>query len=139
VTLVAQTKCGKPHGNCFAACVATILDKRIENVDVDVASCSKGSELSELIEKIEEKAKCKIYGFPYAAIVDRAVISTERHCIVEVCTSKLNDEPMWHAVVSEIAEDGKLTMVFNPERHDMRKHLQDFGGLRNLYIVKPLL
>jgi hypothetical protein len=136
MTPVAQTRLGR-HGNCFAACVATILDKRIEDVDVNVSSFTKPSEL---MRKIEEKIKCKIYGFPHDAITDGAVISTERYCIVDVCTSLFDndaDHPMsmWHAVVCEIADGGKLNMVFNPES-DTRKRLQDFNGMRNLYIVK---
>ncbi len=75
----------------MAACCATILDRPLEEIDVDVASC--GSSMKQLLDKIEEKAKCKIYGFPHEAIVDRVVKSTERFCIVGVCASVFNNDP----------------------------------------------
>jgi hypothetical protein len=124
----------------MAACVASLLDKRIEDVDVDVASC--GSSRKVLLRKLEEKAKCRIYGFPHEAIVDGAVRSTERYCIVEVCSSVFNNDPCdphstWHSVVCEIAEDGKIFLVFNPDRADLRtESLQQFRAIRDLFIVK---
>jgi len=74
----------------MAACVATILDKPIE--DVDVASC--GNSVNALLRKIEEKAACKVYGFPHEAIVDRVVKSTERYCIVSVCSCVFSMIPL---------------------------------------------
>src|SRR5213592_2216628 len=74
-TPVYQTRHGAPDGNCMAACVASILDKRIEDVDVDVAGCSS---CKLLLTKIEQKAKCKIYRIPHEAIVDGVVRSAER-------------------------------------------------------------
>lgn len=124
----------------MAACCATILDRPLEEIDVDVASC--GNSMKQLLNKIEEKAKCKIYGFPHEAIVDRVVKSTERFCIVGVCSSVFNNDPnhrnsIWHSVVCEIADDGKLSLVFNPDRNDQRKSsLQQFGAVGPLYIVK---
>src|SRR2546425_465056 len=117
MTHVHQTKHGPPDGNCLAACVATLLDKRIEEVDVDVASCPRS--LRALLRKIEEKAKCRIYMFDHEAVVDGVVKSTERYCIVGVCSCVFNNDPShsdstWHSVVCEIAEDGKLSLVFNP-------------------------
>ncbi len=139
MTPVYQTKEGAPEGNCMAACVASLLDKRIEDVHIDVASCGS---LKDLLRKLEEKAKCKIYGFPHEAIVDGVVKSTERHCIVEVCSCVFNNDPChsnstWHSVVGEIGEDGKLSLEFNPDRNDRRtRSLQEFGAMRNLFIVK---
>jgi|SRR5436190_20695269 len=140
MTPVYQTKHGPPDGNCMAACVASLLDRRIEDVDIDVASC--GGSRKVLLRKFEEKAKCKIYGFPHEAIVDGVVKSTERHCIVEVCSRVFNNDPChpsstWHSVVCEIAEDGKLSLVFNPHRNDQRtQSLQQLGAIGNLFIVK---
>jgi hypothetical protein len=124
----------------MAACVASLLDKRVEDVDIDVASCSSSRMV--LLRKLEEKAKCKIYGFPHEAIIDGVVKSAERYCIVEVCSCVFNNDPChpnssWHSVVCEIAEDGKLSLVFNPDRDDQRTHsLQQFGAMGNLFIVK---
>jgi hypothetical protein len=140
MTLVYQTKYGPPDGNCLAACVATLLNKRIEDVDVDVASC--GSSLRVLLTRIGEKAKCKIYAFHHEAIVDGVVKSTERYCIVAVCSCVFDHSPLhpnstWHSVVCEIAEDGKLSLVFNPDPNDQRsRSLQQFGAIGNLFIVK---
>lgn len=139
MTPVYQTRYGVPDGNCMAACVASILDQRLEDVDVDVASCSSGKVLR---KKLEEKAKCKIYGFPHEAIVDGVVKSAQRYCIVEVCTCMFNNDPCdpdstWHSVVCEIADDGKLSLAFDPNRRDQRTKLQQFGAMRNLFIVKP--
>ena|SRR6266568_537352 len=96
MTPIYQTKHGPPDGNCTAACVATLLDKRIEDVDVDVASC--GSSTKVLLTKIEEKAKCKIYGFPHEGIVDGVVKSTERYCIVSVCSCVFESSIMTHLI-----------------------------------------
>jgi len=123
----------------MAACVASLLDRRIEDVDVDVASCRS---IGDLLTKIEVRAKCKIYGFPHEAIVDGAVKSTERYCIVEVCSFAFNNSPqhensIWHSVVCEIAEDGKLSLVFNPDRDDQRiQSLEQFVAMRSLFIIK---
>jgi hypothetical protein len=123
----------------MAACVASILDKRIEDVDVDVAGCSS---CKVLLRKIEEKAKCKIYRIPHEAIVDGVVRSAERYCIVSVCACVFNNDPShpdntWHSVVCEIKEDGKLSLVFDPNRDDQRTKLQQFKAMGHLFIVKP--
>ena len=122
----------------MAACVASILDKRIENVDVDVASCSS---CDVLLRKIEEKAKCKIYRIPHEAILDGVVRSAERYCIVNVCACVFNNNPChpdntWHSVVCEIKEDGKLSLVFDPNRDDQRTKLQRFKAMRPLLMVR---
>ena len=140
MTPVCQTRHGSPHGNCMAACVATILDKPIEDVDVDVASC--GNSVNALIAKIEEKAECKVYRLPHEAIVDAVVKSTERYCIVSVCSCVFQHDPShpnstWHSVVCEIAEDGKLSLVFNPDHKDLRtSSLNQFAALGDLFVVK---
>ena len=89
MTPVYQTRHGSPDG--ISACVATILDKRIEDVDVDVASC--GNSVNALLRKIEGRTDCKMYRFSQAAIVDRDVKSTERYCIVSVCSSLFRNDP----------------------------------------------
>jgi hypothetical protein len=120
MTPVYQTRHGPPDGNCMAACVATILDMKLVEVDVDVASCGGAPEA--LLSKIEHKARCKVYGFPHEAIVERIVKANERYCIVEVCSCMFNNDPSdrrctWHTVVCEIGNDGMLSMVFNPDQH----------------------
>jgi hypothetical protein len=143
MTPVDQTRHGAPHGNCMAACVATILDKPIEDVDVDVASC--GNSLNALLTKIEEKAACTMCRFPHEAMVDGIVKSTERYCIVSVCSCLFQNDPShpnstWHSVVCEIAEDGKLSLVFNPDPTDLRtRSLDQFAALGNLFVVKRTL
>jgi hypothetical protein len=122
----------------MAACVATILDKHIEDVDVDVASC--GDSIKALLANIEKKAGCKLYGFPHEAIVDGVVKSTERYCIVSVCYCVTRDGPShsnrtWHSVVCEIAENGKLSLVFDPDKNP-RSSLSQFAALGDLFIVK---
>jgi hypothetical protein len=119
----------------MAACVATILDKQIEDVDVDVASC--GNSVNALIAKIEEKAECKVYRLPHEAIVD----ATERYCIASVCSCVFQHDPShpnstWHSVVCEITEDGKLSLVFNPDQKDLRtSSLNQFAALGDLFVV----
>ena len=122
----------------MAACVASILDKRLKDVDVDVASCSS---CKVLLRKLEEKAKCKIYRIPREAIVDGVVKSAERYCIVSVCVCVFKNDPChpdntWHSVVCEITEDGKLSLVFNPNRNDQRTKLQQFAAMGDLFILK---
>ena len=117
----------------MAACVASLLDKQIDEVDVDLAGCEK---VSELIRRIEAKAGCKIYGFPTEAITDGIIKSALKYCIVEVCTFINCGNQSWHCVVCEIAEDGALSMVHNPDRIDtIRTSLDQFRGTRNLYFV----
>ena len=143
MTPVYQTRHGLPSGNCMAACVATLLDKRIEDVDVDVANC--GTSVKALLARIEDRAGCKVYGFPHEAVVDRVVKSSERYCIVSVCSSVFQNDPShpnstWHCVVCEIAEDGELSLVFNPDRTDQRTcSLQQFSAIGDLFIVKRAL
>lgn len=139
MTPVYQTRHGPCGGNCMAACVATLLDKRIEDVDVDVTNC--GNSVKTLLAKIEERTGCKVYGFPHEAIVDAVVKSSERYCIVSVCSYVYRNDPSdpnstWHCVVCEIGEDGQLWLVFNPDRTDQRRTLQQFSVIGNLFIVK---
>jgi hypothetical protein len=128
MTPVDQTRYDPPDGNCMAACVASILNKPIEEVDVDVANCNS---VDALLAKIEEKAGCKIYRL---AIVDGVVKSTERYCIASLRT---NPNSIPHSVVCEIAENGKLSLVFNPNKYDQRRSLRHFAAPRTLFIVKP--
>src|SRR6266496_1791477 len=135
-----QTRHGSPDGNCMAACVATILDEPIEDVDVDVASCGKS--VNTLLRKIEEKAQCNVYRFSQKAILDGGVKSTERYCIVSVCSCVFQNDPSnpnstWHSVVCEIAEDGTLSLIFNPDPADQRTHsLQQFAALGDVFVVE---
>src|SRR6266498_3643126 len=120
MTPVYQTRHGPPDGNCFAACVASLLDRRIEEVDVDVASC--GNSLRALLTKIEQKANCKIYYATHEAIVDGIFKTSERYCFAEVCTCVFDGNPYgegstWHVVVCEIADDAKISLVFNPDKN----------------------
>jgi hypothetical protein len=116
MTPVYQTKHGPPDGNCFAACVASLLDRTIEEVDVDVADC--GSSLRASMTKLEQKANCKIYNGTQEPIVDGIVKTSERYCFAEVCTFVLIEGSTWHVVVCEIADDGQLSLVFNPDQHE---------------------
>ena|ERR1043166_8900360 len=140
MTPVYQTRTGAPNGNCFAACVASLLDRRIEDVDVDVASC--GNSLHVLLTKIQQRANCKIYFVSHEAIVDGIFKTSERYCFAEVCTSVFNDDPhgkgsVWHVVVCEIADDGKISLLFNPDQSDQRqKSLQQFRAVGRLFFVK---
>ena len=139
MTPVYQTKHEPPDGNCFAACVASLLDRKIEDVDVDVASCGK---LPTLLQKIQQKADCKIYYATHSAIVDDIVRTSERYCFAEVCTCVFNGDPYddgstWHVVVCEIADGGKISLVFNPDQHDQRQHsLQQFSAVGKVFFVK---
>jgi hypothetical protein len=127
--------------NCMAACVASILEKPLEEVDVEVNWMTSRAEL---FSRIEKKARCKIYMVPHEQrSTDGGVInSPERYCIASVCTFVYHKEPLhrqseWHAVVCELMPDGKLTLAFNPDEHDARRSSVDqFGALGNLFIVK---
>ena len=139
MTPVYQTRHGPPNGNCFAACVASILGKTIEDVDVDVATC--GNSLHALLTKIEERANCKIYVVSHEAILDGIVKTSERHCCAAVCTCVFNDDPhdersTWHVVVCEIGSDGKISLAFNPDQTDQRQSLQQFSTVGNLFFVR---
>lgn len=139
MTPVYQTKDGKPNGNCLAACIATLLDKSIEEVDVDVASC--GSCVRALLSKIEERANCKIYRLDFQAITDGVVKVSDRYCIASVCSMIFNNDPnhqnsAWHAVVCEISEGGKISQVFNPSASDARHSLDQFKAVDVVYFVR---
>ena len=139
MTPVFQTRSGAPNGNCFAACIASVLNRKLEDVDVDVTDCDTSSAL---LAKIEQKANCKIDVVRHEEILDGTFKTSERYCIAEVCTFVFNEDPrhkqsMWHVVVCEITEDGKTPMVFNPDRTDRRQEsLQQFAVVGNLFFVK---
>jgi hypothetical protein len=140
MTPVYQTQNGHGIGNCFAACVASLLDKRIEDVEIDLASC--GNCLRTLMTKVEQKANCKIYFVSHEAILDGVVKPTERYCFVEVCTCVFNKNPhdsrsTWHVVVCEIFDHGKISLVFNPDQRDQRqKSLDQFPAINKVFFVK---
>jgi hypothetical protein len=140
VTPVYQTKHNRPDGNCFAACVASLLDRKIEDVDVDVASCSNS--LQELIKRIEQKANCKIYTVSHEAILDGIVRTSERYCFAAVCSFIFDGNPhydfsVWHVVVCQIESDGRISLVFNPDQNDQRQQsLQQFSAVDKLFLVK---
>ena len=139
MTPVYQTKQGSPHGNCFAACVATLLDRKIEEVDIDVASCD--DLLHVLLNKIEQRANCKIYYASHQAVLDGVLVTSERYCLAEVCTFVFNGNPygkgsMWHVVVCEISHGGMLSLVFNPDKDDQRDSLEQFPAVGRLFFVK---
>ena len=140
MTPVYQTKHGPPDGNCFAACVASLLDRNIEDVDVDVASCER--DLRTLLKKVEQKANCTICYVTYRAIAHGIVTTSERYCFAEVCTCVFNgdpyhDESTWHVVVCEIAENGKISLLFNPDKTDLRQNsLDEFPAVERVFFVK---
>jgi len=77
-----------------------------------------------------------------SAIVDGIVRTQERYCFAEVCTCVFNGDPYddgstWHVVVCEIADDGKISFVFNPDQHDQRQHsLEQFPAVGKMFFVK---
>jgi hypothetical protein len=140
MTPVHQTKYSSPDGNCCAACVASLLNRKIEDVDIDVASC--GNSLRVLLTKIEQRANCKIYYVTHEAILEGVVSTSEKYCFAEVCTYICDNNPfgegsVWHFVVCEISKSGKLSLVFNPDKNDQRQHsLQQFPVVGKLFFVK---
>jgi hypothetical protein len=116
------------------------LDRRIEDVDVDVASC--GNSLGALLTKIQQKANCKIYSVSHEAIEDGILKTSERYCIAKVCTCTISGNPYdehstWHAVLCEIAGDGRISLVFNPDQHDQRRNsVGQFPVVGKLFFVK---
>jgi hypothetical protein len=139
MTPVYQTKIG-PEGNCFAAGVASVLERKIEDCDIDM---SKVKIFRDLLEQMEAKANCKIYYANHEAIEHGFFKTTERYCLVEVCTFTFNHDPyhdksIWHVVVGEVLADGKITMRFNPAERDTRKQsLDQFPAVRKVFFVKP--
>src|ERR1051325_7265810 len=139
MTPVFQTKFDPPDGNCFAACVASLLDRKLEDVEVDM---SKVKIFRDLLTLIEAKANCKIYYANHEAIQDGVFKTSERFCFVEVCSCVVNGDPYheqstWHVVVGEIAADGRISMLFNPEPHDQRKKsLDQFQAVRKVFFVR---
>lgn len=128
------------QGNCFAACIASILERKIEEVEVDMSLVKN---FRDLLTAVEAKANCKVYYANHEAIEDGFLKTTERYCFVEVCSFTLNQDPYhdnskWHAVVCEVAENGKISMLFNPEQKDQRqKSLDQFPATRKVFFVKP--
>jgi len=105
-----------------------------------VASC--GNSLRALLTKIEQKANCKIYYATHEAIVDGIFKTSERYCFAEVCTCVFDGNPYgegstWHVVVCEIADDAKISLVFNPDKTDQRQNsLQEFPAVGKVFFVK---
>jgi hypothetical protein len=140
MTPVNQTIRGSTQGNCFAACVASILDMKLEEVEIDMTNVRN---FNTLLTTIQKKANCKIYYVNHEAIIDGFLKTSERYCFVEVCTFVFNGDPydegsLWHVVVCEIAENGKISLVFNPDTVDQRqKSLDQFPAVRKVLFVKP--
>jgi hypothetical protein len=114
------------------------LDKPLEDVDIDVASCGSSREV--LFTKIEAKGSCEIHQLP-ESIVDGVVKSAEHYCIVNVCSFVFANDPshrnsIWHSVVCEIAEDGKLFLAHDPNRNDHRTKLEQFPAIGEVFVVK---
>src|SRR5262249_6019235 len=141
MTPVYQTRFGPPNGNCFAACVATLLDRPLEAVDVDVSSCRK---IGDVLKLIEAKAKCKIYGTDYEALTTGLLRTSERYAIAYVCTSIMGSDlsdpgSIKHGVVCEIADEGKtIWPVFDPRPNHQCRSLQDYKAIEHILFVKPL-
>lgn len=136
MTPVYQTKDGE-KGNCFAACVASILDRKIEDCDIDMENITN---VWQMVTQIQEKANCKIYYANREAIEDGFFKPTERFCFIEVCTCTYNKDPYdnksrWHVVVGEVGENGKVSMLFDPGQ-DLRKSLDLFAAVRRVFFVK---
>jgi hypothetical protein len=119
--------------------VASILERSIEDVDIDVASCVHS--LHALLTTVEQRANCKIYVVSHEALLHGLVKTSERYCIAAVCSFVFNGDPhhkqsIWHVVVCEITADGKLLLLHNPDKTDCRDSLQQFGAIENLFFVK---
>lgn len=74
--------------------------------------------------------------------MDGILKPSERYCFAEVCTCVFNGNPYgdsstWHVVVCEIADDGRISLTFNPDQHDQRqKSLDQFPAVGKLFFVK---
>jgi hypothetical protein len=138
MTPVYQTKFGK-KGNCFAACIASILERELDDCDIDMEGVKN---FRDLLTLIEAKVKCKIYYTNHEAIEHGFLKTAERLCFIEVCGYEYGGDPyhegsIWHAVVAEIGDDGKISMRHNPEKIDQRKSLDQFPAIRKVFFVKP--
>jgi len=113
---------------------------KIENVEIDMSGVRN---FHTLLTRIQDKANCKIYYVNREAILDGVLKTSERYCFAEVCTCVFNGDPYdegstWHVVVCEVAENGKISLVFNPDKIDQRqKSLDEFPAVRKVFFVKP--
>lgn len=123
VKRVMQTRFGRPHGNCFAACVASILELPLDAVDFVVASDNAAEWFSAAHLAL---AKVGAFRFTFAGPKENPAAGAwnppaDFACIATV----LNPQGELHCV---IFENGKVAHDPNPSQACVALTLDDVLG-----------
>ena len=141
---VYQTKNGI-GGNCFASCIASILECNLEDVDVGLTECKTWVDVFNRMRDLKKLVKpYDMISLPYwlfkSAYKYRGLhLPTKCHCIISSPSSIISGNPTFHAVVGYIDDKENLTVVHNPSDGDFRTDyfLQHEDKLINiLFLVK---
>ena len=106
------------NNNCFATCIASILECDIEDVDVVIPENGNASELYSAILKKEKLNGYKFLYFPFDCFDKCSLypISVGTLCILNVISGKVDDKNINHAVVGKIENCGNIRVIHNPKK-----------------------
>lgn len=113
---VQQTRFGPPDGNCMSACVASIIECKIEEVDIPLP---KNGRMEVFMWQISEKIKKGICSFNYKIKLP----SNPIYCMVSVIDksscSIINgvrqNDGIDHMVVGFIGDNNILSIKYDPK------------------------
>lgn len=125
---VDQTKTGD-EGNCFAACIASILELELKDVDVDLTECKNWIDIFNRMKQTKPlMKKYDALSLRYSLLKKECDLkSDDREVVLPAnCYCILNyPEPKGiknnHAVVGCFDENGKLLIVHNPDPRSYNK------------------
>ncbi len=122
---VYQTKNGF-GGNCFASCIASILEVELKDVDVDLTECKSSVDVFNRMRDLKESIKSyDMISLPYWLFKSvykyhGLYLPAKCHCIISSLSCMMNGRPTFHAVVGYIDDRGILSVVHNPTDGDSR-------------------
>lgn len=131
--------------NCFASCIASILEVELKDVDVDITNCTKWIQVFNKMRETKEAVKpYDMFSMPYWLFKEYdkyrgTVLPGKCHCIVSSPSYYENEIPKeFHAVVGYINDKGQLSIIHNPTKEDCKKdqYLIDEKNVEILFLVK---
>lgn len=110
-------------GNCFAACIASILELELNDVDVDLTECKNWIDIFNQMKQTKPlMKKYDALSLRYSLLkkecdlkIDEreVVLPSNCYCILNYPEPKGSN--MYHAVVGCFDENGKLSVIHDPD------------------------